>query len=407
MERLIAHVDADSFYVAVERVMHPELNNQPVAVLSSLDAFVISRSYDLKALGIKVGTSKWDAQKIAPETVFIPANFAYYGKVSQQMLDVMQTISPQVEAYSIDEAYLDLTGLDQYYQKSPEDLGDLIKKRILESIGIVVSVGIGKTKTLAKLASDYQKPNGLFVVNEDNLRHFLCDRPIDEICGIGPRWGEKLKQIGWETAWDFYQQPLPTVMKMMGKHGVDLWFELHGTAVSPVRVDSAEPKSISRTANFELKTRDRDVLFAALTHHTEKIVAMLVERNLFTKQVSIFLRKQDFSADFSTQKLPYPTNNYALIIRAVRNNFEGLYQTKTLYRGTGVITEITPSDGMNYDLFVPYEQEHKAKVLTETITKINEKFGRGTIKHLSTMLVPRRQERNTPERLRFAIIKAS
>lgn len=406
MSKLILHLDADSFYVAAERIAHPELQNVPVAVLSSLDAFVIARSYELKPLGIKVGTTKWEAAEIAPNALFIPADFARYGKVSRQMFQVVRDIAPLVEEYSIDEAFADLTGLDTYYQKTPTELCQLIKDRIKQEVGITVSVGLASTKTLAKLASEYRKPNGLFVVNEMTLLPFLADRAIDEIWGIGGKRGPKLREQGIETSLDFYHLPLETVMRLLGKHGVDLWLELHEHCISPVSEEHTPPKSVSRTANFELKSGRADVVFAALSHHTAKVAAILVEDELYTRHLSIFLRRKDFTFDVASCKLPFPTNNYQLIIRAVHGLFRKSFQRGVVYRGTGVIAAMDPNGPFDLDLFVEYEQEQKMATLTHTITELNRKYGKGTMKYLCTMAHHKPRERNDESRLGFALVKA-
>ena len=145
MVKLFAHLDADSFYVSCERLAHPELDGRAVAVLSSLDAFVIARSYELKPLGVKVGTPVWDIRKAAPYAVFRSADFARYGKVSRWMFDVVRDIAPAVEEYSIDEAFVDLTGLDRCYGMTPNELGMLIKRRVRDEVGLTVSVGVATT----------------------------------------------------------------------------------------------------------------------------------------------------------------------------------------------------------------------------------------------------------------------
>ncbi|MCX7836026.1 MAG: DNA polymerase IV [bacterium] len=405
-QKMILHLDADSFYVAAERLAHPHLQHVPLAVLSSLDAFVIARSYELKPLGIKVGTPKWEAQSIAPNALFIPADFSRYGKVSRQMFQVVRDLAPLVEEYSIDEAFADLSGLDTYYQKSASELCQLIKDRIQQQVGVTVSVGLASTKTLAKLASEYRKPNGLFVVTEQNLHAFLADRAVHEIWGIGDKRGPKLKEKGVETALDFYQLPLETVMRWMGKHGVDLWLELHGHCISPVTETYAPPKSVSRTANFELKSARPEVVFAALSHHTAKVVAILVEDGLFTRHLSIFLRRKDFTFDVASCKLPYPTQNYQVIVAAVRNLFEQCFQRGVVYRGSGIVAAIDPNGAFDLDLFVEYEREQKVANLTQAITQLNRKYGKGTMKYLCTMHHPKPKVRKDEQRLALPIVKA-
>ncbi len=406
MRTLIAHLDADCFYVACERFSHPHLVGRPVAVLSSLDAFVIARSYELKPFGVKVGTPVWECRKLAPQTVFLPADFALYGKMSRRIFEVVRDIGGLTEVYSIDEAFTDLTGLDRYYNMTPWELGELIKRRISEEVGLTVSVGIGETKTIAKLASDYKKPDGLFVADENTLHGFLADRAVDEICGIGGRLNLVMERAGIRTALDFYNTPLDVIKKWLGKHGMDLWFELHGHVMSPIHTEYVAPKSVSRTSNYELKTTDPDVIFGALSYHALKVIGLLVTQNLHTSRVGHFLRKKDFTVDATWLSLAYPTNEYAAIIGALHKGFWRIFRRGVLYRGSGVMSDIDPRGATEPDLFGEYDRMERSAELIKSVATLNKKYGKGTLAYLCTYPYSSVRKPIPYDRMNVPIVKA-
>ncbi|MDK9699657.1 MAG: DNA polymerase IV [bacterium] len=386
MERkVIAHVDADCFYVSCERLRDPSLNGKPVAVCSSVNAIVIARSYELKPHGVTVGSPTWEVRKVVPNAIFYPADFQFYGHVSYKMFEVLKSISPELEIYGIDEGFIDLTGLDRLYKMDYEQIGRMIKKRVREEVGITVSVGIGHTKTIAKLASDYQKPDGLSYIHDGNLEAFLDDREVCDIWGFGSRWGIRIERFGLQTALQFYETPLEQVKKWMGKLGMDMWLELHGNAMYRLETEEAQPKSVSRTANFDLKTTDPDRVFAACAYHAARVVSILVAKNLYTNRVQLFLRSKDFSLQWAEAMPERSTNNYEIIIGAVRRAFEKLFRSGTIYRGTGVVVDVDPAGPNAPDIFGDFQKDERAAGLTKAIMRLNQKYGGGTATYLAAL----------------------
>jgi nucleotidyltransferase/DNA polymerase involved in DNA repair len=185
----IAHLDADCFYVSAERVRYPFLIGQPVGVLSNQGACVIAKSYELKAKGIPTGMPIWDAQPLCPRAIFVKRDFEWYEVLSRRMLDV-HTVSPTVEYYSIDEMFFDADGVD------PKNL----QQRILNDVGVPVTIGISTTRSLAKLASDNAKPFGCWsATSNEQIAELLHDRPVDEITGIANRSSRKLELVSKPT----------------------------------------------------------------------------------------------------------------------------------------------------------------------------------------------------------------
>ncbi len=398
---MIMHLDADCFYVSCERLRNPSLIGKQVAVLSSLDAFVISRSYELKPLGVKVGTAAWEIRKIAPKAIFLSVDFRFYGAISNRMFDLLRDIAPEIEIYSIDEGFIEVTGLDTYYQKNYWELGEWVRQRIKDEVGITVSLGIAKSKTLAKLASEWHKPDGLAVITDDNLIDFLGNREINEIWGIGSRRGLKLNKYGIQTALDFYNTPLDKVKKWMGKVGMDMWLELHGQPMYPFLHDEPMPKSVSRTANFELKTVDPELVFAAAAFHAARVTSLLVAKKIYAERLHLFLRTKEFEIYDCSIKMVRPTNNYETIIKAVRKCFEKLFIPSRIYRGTGVTVDIDPNGTSEPDFFGEYERDERSAELTKVITELNLKYGRGTAIYLAALPIAKRKTppKTGPDRL--------
>ncbi len=191
---MIAHLDADCFYVSAERVRYPFLIGQPVGVLSNQGACVIAKSYELKAKGVTTGMPIWDALPLCRNAIFVKRDFEWYEVLSRRMLTAIQTVSPIVEYYSIDEMFFDASGVD------PKQL----QKRILDDVGVPVTIGVSKTRSLAKLASDNAKPFGCWIATSDNqIAELLADRPVGEITGIAKRSCLKLLPHGIRTCADF------------------------------------------------------------------------------------------------------------------------------------------------------------------------------------------------------------
>ena len=244
---LIAHADADCFYASAERVRYPYLRNQPVGVLSNQGACVIARSYELKRKGITVGMPIWDALPLCPHAIYVKRDFEWYEVLSRQLLTLLQTVSPTVEYYSIDEMFFDADGVD------PKPL----QQRILRETGVPVTIGISKTRSLAKLASDNAKPFGCWTATSDEqIAELLADRPVDEITGIAKRSSRKLALSGIKTCSDFVKADRRLIRRLLTKTGESLWWELNGNPVTAISTTRLPHKVISRGGSVGKATDD-------------------------------------------------------------------------------------------------------------------------------------------------------
>jgi DNA polymerase V len=387
-QRCVAHIDADCFYVSCEQLKNPALKGKEVCVLSSQDACVIAKSYEAKAKGVKTGMTVWEAKRKASKAIYLSADFGFYGKVSERLFLLFRTISPEVEVYSIDEGFMNVTGLDVAYEGSYRTLAESIRERVAQEIGITVSVGVAPTKTLAKLASEFRKPNGVTVVAPHHIEKFLSLRDVEDIWGIGSRRGQRLKELRIKSALDLWGSNPSFLRRLMGKGMVDLWRELHGEMVYPLETKPHLPKSISRTASLGRLSRDRDLLWSSLVYHARRVSVELVTQHLMANHVALFLRQKDFSMEAIEVKLPLHTHNYHKLIMAVQQGFERIFQSGTVYRGCGVTASgILSTQQTTGDLFETGTADVKSARVTQTMASLNRKYGRGTVTYLTELPV--------------------
>jgi nucleotidyltransferase/DNA polymerase involved in DNA repair len=269
MPQFIGHVDADCFYVSAERVRLPHLRGLPVGVLGNHGACIIAKSYEMKASGVTTGMPIWEALPLCPDGVYVKRDFTWYETLSRQLLAVVKSISQLVEYYSIDEMFFSVT------QPSVADARDL-QTHVLSRLGVPVSVGIAPTKTLAKLASDANKPYGYHVVGDENARlALLQDMPVTEITGVAHRSAAKLAGHGITTCDQFAKADRRLIRKLLTKRGEDLWWELNGDSVIPIAPKRPRHKFISRGGSLGRATADRDRLKAFVVRNIERLVEAL------------------------------------------------------------------------------------------------------------------------------------
>lgn len=269
MPHFIGHVDADCFYVSAERVRLPHLQGLPVGVLGNHGACIIAKSYEMKAAGVSTGMPIWDALPICPEGIYVKRDFTWYETLSRRMLSVVKATSPLVEYYSIDEMFFSVAN------PQVEQARDL-QAGVLQRIGIPVSIGIAPTRTLAKLASDTNKPYGYHVVGTDDARlALLHDLPVTEITGIARRSAAKLAGYGITTCDQFAKADRRLIRRLLTKRGEDLWWELNGDAVIPISPTRPRHKFIARGGSLGRATMDTGRLQAFVVRNTERLVEAL------------------------------------------------------------------------------------------------------------------------------------
>jgi len=390
----IAHIDADCFFASCELVRRPQLIGSPVCILSSQDACIVAKTYDAKAAGIKTGMPIWEAKKLMPNATYLSADFRFYGLISKKMFSILRRYSPDMEVYSIDEGFLDLNGTRQLWKKDYKGMAHDIRQAVEREVGITVSVGVSVTRILAKMASEYNKPNGVTIVPNSLIDQFLERTELSDITGIGRNREALLHKFEIHTPLDFVNSELSTIQRLLGKSGTDLWHELRGTSVMGLELHAQTPKSVARTASMGEVTSDRKTIISHLTRHASRLATELVTKELLTKRITIFLRMKEFNSISAKTDFEYPTNNYFQLSHAVRDMISELYQAGELYRACGITAEkITKAEDTQPDLFGHMKKDAKEASLFFTVEKINKKYGHESVKMAGAFL-PKKSEKN-------------
>ena len=306
-QRVVMHVDMDAFYVSVELRNRPELRGTPVIVGGSPRGVVLSASYEARAFGVRSGISSTQARRMAPKATFLPPDFDSYTAVSKAIVAVFRSVSPVVEAASIDEAYLDITGAIRMFG-APSTIGEHLRAVVADEQQITCSVGIGPNKFIAKIASRQAKPDGLIEVRPDAVVGFLHPLPVEAMYGVGPATTEKLNRLGLFTVADVAHTPWGTLRRAFGPHaGVGLHHLAWGR--DGQRVVNSEPeRSVGSQETFGRDTDDPSVVHRELLRMADRTASRMRKAGLVGRTVTLSVRFADFTELTRSATLPTATD---------------------------------------------------------------------------------------------------
>ena len=362
-QKYIALIDCDSFFVSCERKLNPELKGIPVAVVSGERGCVISRSKEAKMLGLPMGLPLFQAVQRVPECIYISANHYAYTKISKQVMNILKDFSPNVEVYSIDEAFVDFTGLTKLYKKNYFKLARELQKRIADEVDIPVTIGISRSKTLAKLASDKAKNTSarIAVIGKCGIHHLLEFTEIQEVWGIGRKLGVRLRGLGVRTALDFINKD-------------DKW-------VSPISNAVELPKSISDTKSFLEFSSDLQFLKNELSIHIHESCARLRKIDCKCATIGVLLKTKDFRTLYSKVQLDIPTDFEFEISRAAFPLLTEMFNSREVYRSVGIVLEdFREKAEEQLTLFSNNEKKEQNEKLGQSLDKLEKKFGRNIVR---------------------------
>ncbi len=382
-QKVIALVDCDSFFVSCEQKRNPELKNKPVCVLSNPEGCVISRSKEAKQMGVRMGEPYFMAKKEHSKAIYPVADHEYYGQVSRQVMSVLKDFSPYVQIYSVDEAFVDLTGLERLYKKNYKELAVMLRQKVLDEADIPVSIGVSTSKTLAKLASDKAKnvPEHIYFINTGDILNELEKTKIEEIWGIGRRLTDKMKKSGIITALELVNKSDQWLDKQIGIHGLEMKHELLGEMTSPVINETTTPKSIQNTRAFGIFTSDFNFIKNELNKHIHTSCRKLRRHNTKCLQVGVMLRTKDFKVFYTKQDLIFPTDFELDISKIAIELLKEIYNPNILYRSTGIILEKIGEEGTEQlSLYTNSDTNEKQKKLTECFDRLEKKFSKNIVK---------------------------
>jgi DNA polymerase-4/DNA polymerase V len=376
----ILHIDGDAFFTSCEEAIHPGLRGKPI-ITGGERGIVACASYAAKKLGVKRGVPLHEAKKICPDLIVLPSDYETYSLFSRRMFNIMRRFTPQVEEYSIDEAFADITGMRRALRASYETIALSIKDRIAAELGITVSVGLSLTKVLAKAASKHRKPNGLTVIPGRAIARHLEDLPVEAIWGIGHATTNYLNKMGIRTALAFARLPEKTVRERFTKPGVEIWRELRGESVYPVcSEEKSSYASISKTKTFAPPTADPDYLFAHLLRNLESACIKARRYQLAPRRVVAFLKKQSFETVGREVKLNRPCAHPVELSQLLKTLFADMFDRHERFRATGVVlADLAPDVQTQYSLFEDPLRAEKARDLYEAVDALSEKYGKHTV----------------------------
>lgn len=379
---VIALVDCDSFFVSCEQSVNSELKGRPVCVMSGRGQCVISRSKEAKKLGIRMGMPYFQIEGQMKKATYINANHELYSKISKKVMTILKNFSPKVEVYSIDEAFVDLTGLERLYKKNYLEIAQMIREEVLKHTDIPVSIGVSSSKSLAKLASDKAKTmgEGVFLIGARKIVPLLQNTSIDEIWGIGKNLSILLRKNGILTAYELVCQDDLWLNKQIGIRGLEMKHELLGEMVSPVSNEVKLPKSIQKTSALAKFSSDKNYLKNSLNYHIHRACVKLRGINAKCKGVSIFLRTKDFRVFCEKKVLNVATDFELEISDIVFTLLDKLYNPNILYRSTGVILDtFTMNNEAQMSLFADEKVDEKKEKLSKCFDKLEARFGKDII----------------------------
>lgn len=386
--RAIAHIDCDAFFASCEQARNPRLKGLPVAT-GEERGIVSCASYEAKKLGISRAIRLSEAKRLCPRLVVLPSDYELYSIYSERIFAIIRKYTPDIEEYSIDEAFCDLTGLRRLYRTSYPQIIFQIKQEIQKTLDITVSAGLSLSKTLAKICSKQNKPDGFLAVPGYQLHEFLPGVALSRVCGFGPNTVELLQKNGIKNVFDYVRRPQAFAEKLLGKIGVELWLELRGEAVYRI---AAEEKSgylsISKTKTFMPASSDKDFVKGQLMRNLESACIKLRRHNLSAKRLTIYLRKEDFSACGLEGCINRHSSSPLDFTRACSELFERAYAQGVSYRATGVIfSDILAEGADTNDLFEDPVRIEKIHKIGNIIDEINSTYGKHTLHIASTNIV--------------------
>lgn len=371
--RQIAHFDLDAFFVSVECLKNTKLKGKPILVGGSGDRGVVAAcSYEARRFGIHSAMPIALARRLCPEAIVIRGDMESYSRYSHLVTEIMQDTVPLFEKASIDEFYIDLSGMDKFYGCSlfARDL----KKKVLKESGLIVSYGLASNKLISKVATDEIKPDGQLEVAIGNEKVFLAPLSVGKLPGIGKETAYKLVRRGVETIRTLSEIPIEMLETMLGATGIDLWRKANGLDDTPV-IPYREQKSISTERTFETDTINLGFLYAELVRMTESVGFELRRQDRLTGCITVKLRYSNFDT-VARQKTIDFTNTDHLLLPVAQSLFEKLYDRRLLIRLVGVrLTRLIPG---NYQIKL-YEDTQEAIRLYQSIDSIKRQYGEKAI----------------------------
>ncbi len=389
---MVGLIDCDNFFCSCERVFRPDLANKPIVVLSNNDGCIVARSKEVKAMGIRDCMPYYQLLEQYPNSgiVAFSSNYTLYGDMSARVMEILRESAPDVIQYSIDEAFLDLRGMEHMDLKK---WGEELCQKILRSTGLPVSLGIAPTKTLAKMASKFAKKYPAYkkccvIGNDEQREKALKLFPVGDVWGIGRRICRTLEYFGVNTAYDFTQKPKSWIRSKFHVTGERTWAELRGESVIEVDgLDGVEKKSIVTSRSFPGMLKDIEDVRSHVANYAARCALKLRRQNSVCSLVTVFIQSNHFREDLeqydnsATSSFMTATNTTTEIVNLALRILEAIFHKGIYYKRAGImVSGISSANALQPDLFTfNPEQRKKYQDISKAVDVINRRNGADTV----------------------------
>ena len=383
MERKILHIDADCFYASVECFCNPEIRDKPVAIAGDPEkrhGIILTANYIAKRTGIKTGEAIWKAREKCPDLVVVKADMKKYRKFSDMMREIISEYSDYMECFGCDEAWIDVS-----YAKDGECIAKEIKRRIKIELGITVSIGVSFNKVFAKLASDYDKPDGLTVITKETYKTMIYNLNVSKLLYVGRNCLKVLNKRGVNTIGELAATDKQLLKAWLGKQGELLYNYANGNDMSDVGsvFEKTGPVSVSNSITLKrdvTATEDVKYVLHAIAYH---ISGRLRDDNAKGRVISVYVKSDDFSHHTRQKCIENPTSLSSVIYETAYELFDKFYDWKKSVRSLGIAVGDLRYDNFyeQMDLFGVSEREEKRERLEKTLYQIENRFGKNAVCH--------------------------
>ena len=386
---MIIHVDMDAFYASVEQLDNPDLKGRCVMVGGTTNRGVVAAaSYEARKYGVHSAMPIFQAKQKCPFGIFVPPRMSRYKTVSGHIMAILKNYSPLVEMVSIDEAYIDITGCSRILG-SPREIAVAIKKQVQAETGLTCSVGVAPVRFLAKIASDLDKPDGLTLVNPEQVKDFIASLAIQKVPGVGRKSAQQLNRLGIYFLGDIRHYPREMLVKQMGKFGFRLMDLSRGIDPTPVSPES-EPKSVSSELTLAKNTMDVHYLKQTLLQQSERVGRELRKMGVKAKVIGLKLKHDDFIQVTRRMTLPAPTQSTNTIYQAAAELLDQYNLSRKIRLvGVGASGFISATEPVQMSIFdkTPAMRQNWEKV-DKTLDHIDQKFGKKLFHRASSPDIP-------------------
>lgn len=373
MKRYIVHIDLDSFFVSVERKFNPSLIGKPVIIGGSADRGVVaSCSYEARKFGVHSAMPTRQALKLCPDAILVRGTHGRYSEASREVTEIIHNSVPKYQKTSVDEFYIDLTGMDRFYD--PYKIASNLRQQVMQKTGLPISFGMASTKTVAKMATNQAKPNGQLWVTHGDEMAFMAPLPIRKIPMLGEKTCQKLYEYGIEKIGDLQRVELRFLQTVFGKAGQYIWEKARGIDGGEI-VPHADRKSISTEHTFETDVRNEQALETVLTSMTEELAFKLRKEQKIAGCMAVKIRYSNFETHTLQEKIPLTAAEH-ILIPGIKNLLKRAWDKNRAVRLIGVRFSQLTTGTYQINLFDDNEEQVR---LYQAMDTINFKYGDKTV----------------------------